>query len=170
AERPGMSVSFNDKNGKPFVFQLQGRVWEKAMTALGFYPTLEEKGLGDLGVAVTSDEKRDEMLATLDDLFATDTRDKWVEILRGADIVTAPINTLLEASNDPDVLANQYITEVEYPEHGKKAKVHGSPWHFSETPAKIGVAPKLSEHTDSILKDLGYSDAQVRELRDKAVI
>ena len=170
AERPGISVSFNDQDGKPFVFQLRGAAWKTAMTALGFYPTLEEKGLGDLGVAVTSDAKRDEMLATLDELFATGPRDKWVEILRGANIVSAPINTLLEASNDPDVLANKYITEVEYPEHGKTVKVHGSPWHFSETPAKIGIAPGLSEHTDAILQRLGYSDAQIQELREKAVI
>ena len=39
----------------------------------------------------------------LDELFATGPRDDWVARLRGADIVSAPINTLLEASNDPDV-------------------------------------------------------------------
>ncbi len=55
------------------------------------------------------------------------SRDDWVERLRGADIVSAPINTLLEAANDPDVLANGYVTEVAYPKHGKRLKVHGSP-------------------------------------------
>jgi len=123
AQRPGISASFNDIHGKPFVFQMSGEDWKKAMTALGFYAKLEEKGFGDLGVAVTSEEKRQCMLATLDALFATDTRHTWVEILRNTDIVSAPINTLLEASNDPDVLANQYITEVEYPKYGKKVKV-----------------------------------------------
>ena len=78
----------------------------------------------------------------LDELFATGSRDDWVAKLRGADIVAAPINTLLEASNDPDVLANGYVAEIDYPEHGKRLKVHGSPWQFSETPAKIGVAPE----------------------------
>jgi crotonobetainyl-CoA:carnitine CoA-transferase CaiB-like acyl-CoA transferase len=60
-----------------------------------------------------------------------------------ADIVSAPRNTLLAASHDPDVLANGYIPEVEYPKYGKKLKVHGSPWQFSETPAHIGIAPEL---------------------------
>jgi len=170
AQRPGISASFNDRNGKPFVFQMAGANWKTAMTALGFYPTLEEKGLGDLGVAVTSEAMRTLMLETLDDLFATDTRDRWVEILRESDIVSAPINTLLEASNDPDVLANAYITEVDYPKHGKSVKVHGSPWHFSETPAAIGIAPELGEHTEEILHRLGYSESQVRQLREKAVI
>ncbi len=170
AERPGMSASFEDKDGKPFVFQLAGRVWAKAMTALGFYEELEAIGLGDLGIAVTSDAKREAMLAKLDDCFARDGRDRWVEILRVADIVAAPINTLLEATNDPDVLANGYVAEIEYPEHGKTAKVHGSPWKFSETPARIGTAPKLGEHTGELLSHLGYSDKDIAALRADGVI
>ena len=50
-ERPGISASFNDKDGKPLVFQLNGnRPWRSAMTALGFYDALEKAGFGDLGV------------------------------------------------------------------------------------------------------------------------
>ena len=170
AERPGIGASFNDINGKPFALQMTGEKWGKAMTALGFYTKLEERGLADLGVAVTSEEKREMMLKTLDELFATDSRDKWVETLRKTDIVSAPINTLLEASNDPDVLANEYITEVEYPKYGKRLKVHGSPWRFSETPVKIGIAPELGEHNVPILTSLGYSDGQIQELKDRKII
>ena len=170
AERPGISASFNDMNGKPLVFQLRGSKWKDAMSALGFYDTLSQAGFGDLGVAVTSDERRETLLRTLDQLFATGPRDKWVAALRGADIVSAPINTLLEASNDPDVLANGYVTEVEYPKYGKKLKVHGSPWQFSETPARFGIAPELGEHNEAVLTDLGYSAAAIQDLRDRKVI
>jgi crotonobetainyl-CoA:carnitine CoA-transferase CaiB-like acyl-CoA transferase len=77
---------------------------------------------------------------------------------------------LLEASNDPDVLANGYVTEIEYPKFGKTAKVHGSPWKFSETPAQIGVAPKLGEHTDALLAEVGYSTDKIKSLRAEKVI
>lgn len=170
AKNPGLSASFNDKNQKPFVFQLHGEDWKPGMTAMGFYKTLEEKGFGDLGVAVTSPQKREEMLQALGELFATDSRDKWVEIFRAQDIVSAPINTLLEASNDPDVLANKYVTEVDYPKYGKKLKVHGSPWQFSETPVKVGIAPELGAHNVPILKSLGYTDEQIKELMEKKII
>src|SRR5947207_1787177 len=51
AERPGISASFNDGDGKPLVFQLHGaRAWRSAMTALGFYERLEREGFGDLGI------------------------------------------------------------------------------------------------------------------------
>ncbi len=170
ADRPAISANFADRDGKPFVFQLNGVTWQKAMEALGFFEELEAAGFADLGVIVTSPEQREKMLALLDDCFARDVRDRWVDILRKADIVTAPVNTMLEASNDPDVLANGYITEVEYPEHDKTVKVHGSPWKFSETPAQIGVAPKLGEHTDGILTDLGFTDTEIEAYRQGGVI
>ncbi len=169
-ERPSMSANFSDVNAKPFVFQLRGTNWKKAMTALGFYDELDALGLGDLGVTVTSHEMREQMLATLDACFARDRRERWVEVLRDADIVAAPINTLLEASNDPNVLANGYITEVDYPEYGHTLKVHGSPWKFSETPAQFGVAPKLGEHTETVLGGLGYSPEEINDLMENGVV
>jgi crotonobetainyl-CoA:carnitine CoA-transferase CaiB-like acyl-CoA transferase len=169
--RPGISASFNDRDGKPLVFQLNGaRHWRDAMTALGFYERLSQTGFADLGVIIGSDEQRARLLGLLDELFATGTRDDWVERLRAADIVSAPINTLLEAANDPDVVANGYVTEVDYPKHGKRLKVHGTPWRFSETPALIGTAPELGADNDTVLNDIGYSPAQIQDLRERKII
>src|ERR1019366_2957714 len=169
--RPGMSASFNDRDGKPLVFQLNGaRQWRDATTALGFFATLDKAGFGDLGVIISSDERRVTLLRLLDELFATGTRDDWVARLRGADIVSAPINTLLEASVDPDVVANGYVTEATYPKHGKTLRGHGSPWQFSETPAKIGIAPELGADNDAILADIGYSAAQIQDFRERKII
>src|SRR5436853_4043179 len=160
AERPGISASFDDGDGKPLVFQLNGaRAWRSAMTALGFYERLEREGFGDLGIVIDSEEKRAALLSLLDELFATGPRDEWVAKLRAADIVAAPINTLLEASNDPDVVANGYVAEIDYPKYAKRLKVHGSPWQFSETPALIGTAPELGADNDAVLGELGYTPA-----------
>ncbi len=168
---PGLSASFNDRDSKPLVFQLNGaRQWKTAMTALGFYDALEHDGFADLGVIVASDEQRVTLLRRLDELFATGPRDDWVARLRAADIVSAPINTLLEASNDPDVLANGYVAEVDYPRHGKTLKVHGTPWQFSETPARIGIAPELGAHNQDVLAELGYSAEQIHEFRERKII
>jgi crotonobetainyl-CoA:carnitine CoA-transferase CaiB-like acyl-CoA transferase len=169
-EKPAMSASFNDRDGRPFVFQLARNQWTEALTSLGFLEAMEQAGFAHLGVAMDSDEKREEMLARLGELFATGTREDWVARLRAGDIVSAPINTLLEASRDPDVVANGYITEVDYPQYGKRLKVHGSPWQFSETPAKIGIAPGLGEHNDEVLGGLGYSAAQIEDLKSRKVI
>jgi len=170
-ERPGISASFNDRDGKPLVFQLNGaRKWREAMTALGFYERLERDGFGDLGVVIESEEKRDALLRLLDELFATGPRDRWVAALRKADIVSAPINTLLEASNDPDVVANGYVAEVDYPKYGKRLKVHGTPWQFSETPARIGIAPELGADNDAVLAELGYTPGEITAFRERKII
>ena len=169
-ERPGISASFDDRDGKPLVFQLTGPDnWKDAMTALGFHERLAAAGFEDLGVIIDDDARRTELLALLDTLFAAGTRADWVAKLRGADIVSAPINTLLEASNDPDVIANGYVTHVDHPKHGK-LKVHGSPWQFSETPAKPGIAPELGEHNDAVLAGLGYSASELADLRARKII
>ena len=170
-DRPGLSASFNDREGKPLVFQLNGaRQWKSAMLALGFYDALERAGFADLGVIVASEERRTTLLRTLDELFATGSRDDWVARLRAADIVSAPINTLLEASTDPDVVANGYVAEVEYPKYGKTLKVHGTPWRFSETPARIGIAPELGGQNAEVLGELGYSTEQISEFRARKII
>jgi crotonobetainyl-CoA:carnitine CoA-transferase CaiB-like acyl-CoA transferase len=48
--------------------------------------------------------------------------------------------------------------------------VHGTPWRFSETPAKPGIAPELGEHNESVLSGLGYDAAAVAELKKRGVI
>src|SRR6185312_9409450 len=137
---------------------------------VGFYGELEAAGFANLGVIIGNDDKRTALLAKLDALFATGRRDDWVARLRAADIVSAPINTLLEASNDPDVVANGYVTEIDYPKHGKRLKVHGSPWNFSETPARVGIAPELGADTDEILARVGYSPAQIADFKQRKII
>ena len=46
---PGIAASFNDRDGKALVFQLDHRAWKPAMQALGFWETMEERGASDHG-------------------------------------------------------------------------------------------------------------------------
>ncbi len=167
---PNMTASFNDKNGKPFMLQLVGEArWRKGMEGAGFAKTLDEVGCGSLVEVANSPEKKKTFLETMDRLFATDTRDHWVKILREADIFSAPINTLAEAGADPDAIANNYVIEVDHPRVGKIKEV-GFPWKFHKTPAKAGIAPELGEHNNEVLKGLGYSDADIKQLKEAGII
>ena len=165
-----ISASFNDKNGKPFVVSMvREEFWQKGMAAAGFDKALADIGCATLGDIAESEEKTKLFLDTMDRLFATNTREHWLKILRGADVVSAPTNTLLEASGDPDVIANNYIIEVDHPRVGKLKEV-GFPWKFHKTPAKAGIAPELGEHNNEVYKGLGYSDAGIEQLKKEGVI
>ena len=169
-ERPGIAACFNDINGKPFALQLDPDDWREAMKALNFFDVLTENGLIDLGLAFESEKKKTEILDKLAELFSTDTRDNWISVLRKADMISTHVNTMLEASNDPNIKQNNYVTEVWYPELNKNMKVHGTPWKFSKTPANIKRAPKLGEHNTEILSSLGYTKDEIEGFKDDKVI
>ena len=169
-ERPGIAACFNDINGKPFALQLDPDDWREAMKALNFFDVLTENGLIDLGLAFESEKKKTEILDKLAELFSTDTRDNWISVLRKADMISTHVNTMLEASNDPNIKENNYVTEVWYPELNKNMKVHGTPWKFSKTPANIKRAPKLGEHNTEILSGLGYTKDEIQGFKDNKII
>ncbi len=169
-ERPGIAACFNDINGKPFALQLDPDDWREAMKALNFFDILTENGLIDLGLAFESEKKKTEILDKLAELFSTDTRDNWILVLRKADMISTHVNTMLEASNDPNIKENNYVTEVWYPELNKNMKVHGTPWKFSKTPANIKRAPKLGEHNTEILSGLGYTNDEIEGFKDDKII
>ena len=155
-ERAGIAACFNDSEGKPLAMQLDSRHWLLALESLGFLPEMESKGISDLGLAFESDENKNLILDTLAQLFAQNTRDHWLNILRENDMVATQVNTMLEASEDPNIVQNRYVDEIIHPATKEKLKIHGTPWKFSETPSQFGFAPKLGEHNEEILLDLGY--------------
>jgi len=163
-ERAGIAACFNDSEGKPLAMQLDSRHWLLALESLGFLPEMESKGISDLGLAFESDKYKNLILDTLAQLFAQNTRDHWLNILRENDMVATQVNTMLEASEDPNIVKNRYVDEIIHPDTKEKLKIHGTPWKFSETPSQFGFAPKLGEHNEEILLNLGYEDNEIDRL------
>lgn len=132
-------------------------------------PKLIELGCSNLRENAENPEKLKKFLNYMDGMFATKTRDEWLKILRAADVVSAPVLTLLEAAKDPDVIANKYVIEVDHPKAGKIKEV-GFPWKFSQTPPSAGIAPGLGEHNVEVLSKLGYSKADLEQLKKEGAI
>ncbi len=112
------------------------------------------------------------LIATMDEIFITKTADEWMKHLKGTgDIICTPIQTLMDLRKDPQVLANNYIVELEHETLGK-VKVRNCPIEMSHTPANIKPeAPELGQNTEEILNEIcGYSWEEIGKLRDKEVI
>ena len=96
--------------------------------------------------------------------------DEWSRALREKDLLFCLVNSISDLASDPQVTANNYITEYDHPALGKVNMV-GFPVYMSETPSTIRMpAPELSQHTEEVLLDLGYSWEDIGQIREEEVI
>lgn len=115
-------------------------------------------------------QNRAELLAILDELFATQPAAAWLEKLKVTGIPNGPINTISETLAHPQHRARHFIVELDHPLAGL-VKSMGNPVRLSETPASYRLAPPaLGQHTDAILAGLGYNEAEITALREQGVI
>ena len=112
-------------------------------------------------------------VAILDEAFAKKTRDEWLELFRedDSDLIYTIVNTVDDLPEDPQVLANDYIVELDHPHHGP-TKMVGVPVKLSQTPGSVrGPAPELGQHTEEVLLNvLGWDWERISALIEAEVI
>lgn len=118
------------------------------LSELGATLGLDE--IADITSPETAYQERDALKRTLQERFREQTTDEWIEQLREADIWCAPVQTLPEAVEDPQVQHNDMVTSVDHPSIGD-LELAGIPIRLSETPGSIErYPPRQGEHTDEI--------------------
>src|SRR5438552_9480087 len=111
-----------------------------------------------------------DLLPILEARFREKPRTEWLELLAAHDIPAAPVQPLLDFFEDPAVRHHDLVHEYEHPEVGRLRLV-GQPIAFTETPTRDpGPPPTLGQHTDEILCELGYTDAEIAALRARRVL
>jgi crotonobetainyl-CoA:carnitine CoA-transferase CaiB-like acyl-CoA transferase len=108
-------------------------------------------------------------VAELDGEFAGRTLDEWTGLLAGFDAPWAPIRSVREVADDPQVLANDYVGEVAL-DGGGSYRLPAVPVQFDGAPPALRRAPEHGEHTESILEDLGYDWDRIIALKGAGVI
>lgn len=112
-----------------------------------------------------------ELISILDNTFATKPREEWTRIFKASGLIFAPINSILEVTQDPQVVANDYLTDFDHPVLGRIRTV-GFPVALSETPFSIRrEAPEFGQHTEEILIDVaGYTWDDIARFQDRQAI
>lgn len=142
-------------------------LWQRFAPALGV-PEL----LDDPRFRTNPDRlrNRDELTATLSAIFATGPAAKWVERLAEVGVPAAPINTVDQALEHPQVIARDMVLTLQHPTAGPLRTI-GNPVKLSADPPQVWAAPPLlGQDTDAILSELGLDQSQIAELRTGHVV
>jgi formyl-CoA transferase len=147
-------------------FIAQAPVWKDICKVIG-----KEDWLTDPNYATPDARlpRLKEVFATVEAWTLTKTKFEAMALLNEHDIPCGPILSMRELANEPSLRKTGTIVEVDHPKRGKYLTV-GNPIKMSDSPTEVKRSPLLGEHTDEVLRELGYADADVAALRAKKVI
>ncbi|MFH2012753.1 MAG: CaiB/BaiF CoA-transferase family protein [Pseudomonadota bacterium] len=135
---------------------------------LNFLQLIDREDLKKYQYAAGEEQKR--VMNELQKIFISKTREEWIGLFEGKDICYSPVNDVEDMMADPHVKHREMILEMEHPVEGKVTTI-GFPFKFSETPGSMKTpTPALGQHTEGIIKGLGYKDQDIKEMAEKGII
>jgi crotonobetainyl-CoA:carnitine CoA-transferase CaiB-like acyl-CoA transferase len=138
-----------------------------------FCSVVDRPGLMDDPRLATNTERaanRDYTNETVRSILVTKPRAAWIEPLQRAGVSIAPVNTMAELLDEPQVKARGIIMDYEHPDIGA-AHCVAHPVTFDGDERKVDRAPpRHGEHSVELMRELGYSDKEIEELRRERVL
>jgi crotonobetainyl-CoA:carnitine CoA-transferase CaiB-like acyl-CoA transferase len=158
---------FHARDGYLIVAAGTQKLWHQLCVTLG-----SEWLEADPRFATNADRTRNkaELTVLLNEVLGRDDVEHWVAVLQAAGIPCGPILNVAQALAHPQLVHRQMIVEQEHPKAGTVHSV-GNPIAFSETPARYVLPPpSLGQHTEEVLRSLGYDEAAIERLRKEGAI
>jgi crotonobetainyl-CoA:carnitine CoA-transferase CaiB-like acyl-CoA transferase len=142
-------------------------MWARLCEAIGRKDLLEAPEFKGLEKRA---QNRVQLNAILNEALSKRNSAEWVEQLNAAGVPCGPIYTVDQVFADPQVQHLQAAAEVEHPKLGR-FKVVNQAVKLSRTgPGVASATPDVGQHTDEVLKELGYSESDIRGMRERRVI
>jgi crotonobetainyl-CoA:carnitine CoA-transferase CaiB-like acyl-CoA transferase len=117
-------------------------------------------------------EHDDALAGELARVFAAEEPLHWERLLTAADVACVKAEDrgmYFFFNEDPHVRENGLLTQVEGPRYGQFWR-HSPVVEFSDTTGKAGPGPLKGQHTRPILRELGYTDEQIHDLKQRKVV
>jgi crotonobetainyl-CoA:carnitine CoA-transferase CaiB-like acyl-CoA transferase len=138
------------------------KIWERFCQAVDA-PQLADSA--DYKTAAARLKNRDALNAEIDKIMSHRSSADWVDALNEAGVPCGPIYSIDQVFADPQVEHLGIAQSVAKPD-GETLTVVGQPVALSRTPSRIVVAPpEIGQHTDEVLKEFGYADAEIAALK-----
>ncbi len=160
--------AFMGSDGKYFILAAANdRLWVKACEALGM-PELAQ----DPRFRTNPDRvrNREELVKILSEVFSQKPRDYWVRLFREHGVPAAPVYSVGEVFKDPHIIKHGVVVRLPHPTLGEVPQLAYPAVINGERPMSEKHPPLKGEHTDEVLRWLGFSEDKVRELRAKGVV
>jgi CoA:oxalate CoA-transferase len=140
--------------------------WKKFCQAIGHPELLDQP---DIQSGPGRCEHRDQWQPIAEDWFAERTKAQATDELLAQGLPVGPVQNAAELFADPHLAARQMLTAIEDPIIGRYQMAGPVP-RLSGSEPRIGPAPRLGEHTESVLQSLGYTADKIAALRRSEVI
>ena len=158
---------FETADGYVMVGAAAQPIWERCAAALG-----HPEWTTDPRFARTADRlrNRDTLERAVEGILRTQPTAHWVRVLDQAAVPCGPVYTYAELFADPQVVHRELVVHADDAELGRVPHVR-TPVQLSGSPVTVRVvAPKLGQHTGTVLAGLGYGDAEIEALRGAGVV
>ena len=110
-----------------------------------------------------------ELVRILDEVFASRKIAEWEARCREYNLIYSRVQSPSEVVSDPQAIANNFFVDLNHP--AGPMDVIANPVKFCQDPASVrSPAPELGEHTEGILRDMGYSSAEIAGFKEQNVI
>ena len=160
--------SFKTEDGYLVIGVASEGIWRRFCEAIGRAEWADDSRFEKNSNRV---ENRSLLIGLLAEIFLSRSTDDWLKLLNGAEVPCAPVQTVDQVFEAPQVLHREMLVQVEHPTAGT-VRMAGIPVKFSLTPASVRLPPPLlGQHNEEVLESwLGINDKEISELKRKTVI
>lgn len=168
SQTSGPADTFKTKDGWVLVQSVGGPLFKRWADLMGEEHWLDDPRFKDDISRGDNGELISERLAAW---CAERTSEEVLSAMEEARLPAGPVLSPQNVLDDPHIAAKGLFQGVEYPGLDRPAPLMKTPVELSETPGEIrSRAPTLGEHTDEILKELGYVEAEIADFREKRIV